>query len=190
MTLWIYLFLLTASPLQIDCEAAFERSVEEGVLDLDFAAFDQDLDGGWRTLASMGCDAQAALLLDRFIAENEPSPSERVILKFHAGQSYAFAGDESTAAQRISQSLYADSVIETREKPFADRLLSWNAYVNATLAFLRKDADALKRHRQEMAAHADLRINQVNLKVVDRFIRHFDGSYKQAYTGKVPEDPR
>lgn len=146
----------------------------EALLKLDYKSFDQTLpDGGWRRYD--GCDALMQSLLDAYteLHSNTLEPWQRGVLVWHSGQVTAFMGDYPGAIDRMEQTLKKD------ESPSADFL--WNPYVNATIAFLKKDKPALLRERGLLAKGLSP-YNQVNLRIVDAFIRCFDSSYRGAYS--------
>lgn len=143
-------------------------------LDLDYKAFDQDLTGGWRRIASDKKYREAAELIDRYIAERRELPEwQRVNLRFHAGQLYAFANDKTSAVNRFKSALYA------QEPPASP--VKWNAYVLATIAFLEEDRSRLLALRAEISKASKCEANVPNLDVVDRLIQHFGKSYAVAY---------
>jgi hypothetical protein len=59
----------------------------------------------------------------------------------------------------------------------------WNAYVNATIAFLQADNESLRLHRERLAiASAKFPINRPNLVSADRLLACFGKPYKEAYS--------
>lgn len=56
-----------------------------------------------------------------------------------------------------------------------------NIYTDATIAFLRNDRKGLLKLREELTAVEWPGGDNLNLKVVDRFIRCFGRSYREAY---------
>ena len=150
---------------------------KRNTFDLDYNAFDQRPGRGWRQLAENGKFLDAARLIDQYI-ENHKSldASQRVNLNFHAGQMYAFADDYRTAIDRFSVSTYAE------EPP--DLPLRWNAYVQATIAFLNKDMKRLEECRKEILEGPTFDGEKANLDVVARLIKHFDRPYAEAYGGR------
>lgn len=147
---------------------------KEGPLGLDFSTFDQSPGAGWRQLAESGSFLEAATLIDSYIKKHKNfNESQTTILYFHAGQMYAFADDYRTAIDRFKRSAYAQ---EPPQLP-----LRWNAYVQATIAFLSKDLDQLKECRKEIAEGPALQGEKGNLDVVDRLIEHFGEPYSKAY---------
>lgn len=141
---------------------------DEAMLALDFEAFDQDMDGGWRTVAAEGRFEDAARLIDAYLDRHSAglTAHQRVVLNFHAGQMYAMADDRERAVERFEASIDPDAAMR-----------SWNPYVEATIAFLERDREALLAARAAMAATPD---GSMNMPVVDRLIEHFGMSYLDA----------
>lgn len=115
----------------------------EALLALDETAFDQDLSnggGGWRSLANMpGCQTVAADLIAAYRAKHGSTNST---LLWHEGQLRAMAGDAEGAIPLLSAARRDDA---------ADKR-GWNAYVDATVAFLRQDKDQLLQAKDRLAA--------------------------------------
>ena len=113
------------------CPSRSDSEAREA-LALTYQAFDQQLGGGWRKLAEMGDFLAAAKLIDRYEKEKYGLAQwQRVTLRFHAGQLYAFAGKKKLALARLEAAIFA--------KEPADWPIKWNAYVHATIAFLERD---------------------------------------------------
>lgn len=110
------------------------------LLGLDENQFDQDASGGWRALSiTPGCTLVAAdLLHDYREAHNKNSG----LLYWHEAQLRAIAGQ------------YREAVVlmEHSYMPAEADKVAWNAYVDATIAFLRKDKVALEQARVKLAA--------------------------------------
>jgi hypothetical protein len=113
------------------------------MLALSEDAFDQDLSnggGGWRKIGNTpGCELAAAGLL---AAYRETHPGSDSILAWHEGQMRASAGQSSRAIPLLRAA---------RKDPAKDPA-GWNAYVDATVAFLQRDKAALADARQRLAA--------------------------------------
>ncbi|MEQ8434624.1 MAG: hypothetical protein RIA71_10315, partial [Oceanicaulis sp.] len=114
------------------------------------------------------------------------------ILYWHEGQMRAFAGQTDRAAALFDQARSDDP--------------AWNLYVDASIAFLRRDRDALEAARATLARLRPSEAEQAarrrfleenpsitmpdgfveqpqNLSVVDRLRDCFASAYSQAYTG-------
>jgi hypothetical protein len=151
-------------------------------LGLSYQAFDQHPGAGWRKIADEGKYLEAAMLIDRYEKEKEGLEEwQRVNLRFHAGQLYAFADKKEQALTRFKTALI-------RKEP-ADAPIRWNAYVRATMAFLERDRKTLTALREEIAKGPKLQGAVANLDVVDRLIEYFDAPYSVAYRGR-PKNSR
>lgn len=146
-------------------------------LKLPYQEFDQRPGKGWRKFAEQGKFLQAAKLIDRYEKEKKGLEEwQRVNLRFHAGQLYAFADQKDQALARFKKALLS------KEPPEAP--IRWNAYVHATMAFLEKDRKKLTELRKEIAKGPKLQGVVPNLDVVDRLLQYFDEPYSVAYRGK------
>jgi hypothetical protein len=183
----IYLFLL--SVLVVDTGAQSRPSANSsgcgfGPVELQtelgksVSQFDQDMNGGWRALDQRGCTLQAAMLLDVYNLDDVRSENKgdnRGALFFHAGQLYAMAGASLVAIRRFYSSL------DPGEDAEKEHVLSWNAYVLATIAFLKRDKEAVQFQREQIAIGLKTDGNKTNLRVVDGLLKCWDQSYKDAY---------
>jgi hypothetical protein len=170
---WYFVGPITASP---PASGAFCRHQLEGLraaLSSDYRSFDQTKGEGWRKLAEVQCQPEAALLIEQYLAQNEGLPAnQRRNLRFHAGQVLAFEDERTAAIANFEQALD-----ETEPE---DATFKWNAYVRATLAFLRGDRDELARQR-EIVARSAAGGRAPNLHVVDALLEHVGQSYRVAY---------
>ncbi|MEA3047820.1 MAG: hypothetical protein QOJ53_2152 [Sphingomonadales bacterium] len=158
-------------PCQVDTRA---------MLALGMDAFDQDMTGGWRAVSHRpGCDARAAGLIRdyrTFLEQRLP------ILYWHEAQLRAALGETEVAI-----------VLMERSRRRGDEN-GWNAYVDASIAFLRGDRPALTAARARLAGlprPADFEEQTLpsgyrtrwppNLDVVDGLIRCFGRPYRNAY---------
>lgn len=109
------------------------------LLALDENQFDQDLNGGWRVLASRpGCTLAAADLLRDY---RQAHRNDAGLMIWHEAQLRANAGQYPEAIALMKQAY----------KPAEKDLAGWNPYVDATIAFLRRDMAALKKARAKLA---------------------------------------
>jgi len=163
------------------------------LLALDETQFDQDMAGGWRALSSRpGCTLAAADLLRDYRLAHRSSAG---LLAWHEAQLRAFAG----------QSKEAIALMEDARKPAQADRAGWNLYVDATIAFLRKDRPALENARRALAQvpapvgegippvrdgymEADFANGQKrrirwppNIDVVEGLLHCFDKPYEDAY---------
>lgn len=190
-------------------EAADRISLGTGVctydrdkmLSLDEQAFDQDTSNGgsgWRAVAAVpGCALVAADLVRDYRDKHQTTSTT---LPWHEGQLRAGAGEVDEAI----------ALMEASRKPREEDLAGWNPYVDATIAFLRKDRDALMSAREQLASvsptpdlppvqdgYIELPVNdsQVmkirwppNIDVVDGLVRCFGKDYEIAYSNACRDD--
>ncbi|MCI4590412.1 hypothetical protein MOK15_09930 [Sphingobium sp. BYY-5] len=180
---WIAIILIqTAGLPPPKCEVD-----RDAMIALDPHAFDQDMDGGWRALAvKPDCQLAAADLIKDYRAAH---PGHGTILFWHEGQLRAGAGQSEKALSLFEQSHQQPNQLNVDT--------GWNAYVDASIAFLRHDATALKTARDKLAnlpppaqqpdATPEAREIKVqswppNLDVVDGLVSCFDQPYSIAYS--------
>ncbi len=181
--------LLFLSPAQAaDC--SYDRAA---LVALNQDRFDQDLNGGWRVLASRGCDHAAAEAIREW---REAHKAEVSTLFWHEGQMRANAG-ETDAAIALFRRAY--------HRPGEDRGGAWALYVDGSIAFLRGDKAGLEAARAKLVATpkpadfdevarddkgkpilmpdgSEWRIQwPLNLNVLDALRRCWGQTYKQAY---------
>lgn len=164
------------------------------LLALDQMKFDQDMEGGWRALADKpGCDLAAADLLRDY---RQVHASEDGMLYWHEGQLRANAGQYAQALPLLEHA--------RRPAGVPDKA-GWNPYVDATLAFLRRDKPALERAYRTLAAYpppvgegmpvlkdgyVELDMDNgrkmkmrwpLNIDVIEGLLNCYDKPYKEAY---------
>lgn len=178
--------LLTAPAASPEPLCVFDKAA---VLALSPQAFDQDMNGGWRTLASkQACWTEAADLLAAYrdARWDRLRPNELHINYWHEGQMRAMIGQNERAV-----GLLMAGGGPTSTGGFAD-------YALGTIAFLNRDREALKSARARLAARpepADFKAQRANFKskfnvdlrwplnldVLDGLIKCFDKPYSVAY---------
>ena len=180
-------FALMGSEPQQNC--AWDR---EAVLEMDAVAFDQIEGQGWRPLYDARCYIEAAEMLRYWQAHNGASlsaenPREASllrILKWHEAQMWGFAERNDLALPMFERS-YAK-----------DGQAGWNLYVTGTIAFLRRDRQALEAAIAHLSALPEpagwgRAVGQdgkpisfpwpPNLDVLEGLNRCWDKPYVQAY---------
>jgi hypothetical protein len=179
------------SPLpEEQCLAAPER---ERLLALDQRDFDQDLadgGGGWRAVADKhGCAISAANLIRDY---RERHSLVEPIIYWHEGQMRA-EGNEYAAAILL---------FEKSRPPKGQGNTGWNQYVDASIAFLKRDKSALIQARDSLSrvkappgvtltdgvfeipnnSGKPLKMRwPPNIDVVDGLIKCYERSYHEAY---------
>jgi len=177
----------SAEPPQApDC--SYDRAA---MLAMEPGMFDQDMEGGWRPLADRGCTQEAADLLAAYAAL--PKATGNTTLIWHEGQLRA----------ELGQTAQAIALMQRTYKPKDTDPGYWNAYVDGTIAFLRRDRSGLEKARAALVAiptpptmaenikngrfHFTTKGGQQvdapwppNLDVLDAFLRCFDRDYHNA----------
>ena len=157
----------------------------------DYGTFDQT-GRGWRWVDRQpGCEAAAADLIARYLVVEHAilSEPEAQMLRWHEGQIRAGLGQDAAALALFTT---------THSPEDAPSALTWNAYVDATVAFVKKDRAALVAARallaaapapadfDAMAAQYEQQTGRrpqwpPNLDVVDAMNTCFERSYRDAY---------
>ncbi|MFC7334628.1 hypothetical protein [Rhodocista pekingensis] len=173
---------------------AADCAVETGpMLQLSPDAFDQDMTGGWRNLASRdGCAKAAADLIRTYIDHNWGRIPQKNLhaMYWHAGQMEALAGDYQKAIPLLMAGV--SPTARGREMGFHD-------YAQGTIAFLNRDLAGLKAARQRLSVlpepawfKTEFKDSSsitwpANLSILDSLIRCFESPYAVAYAGICPE---
>jgi hypothetical protein len=180
-------FALIVSSLNLARASADCSYDRQALMALDEHSFDQDVTGGWRTLANISdCQDVAADIIRDYRESHHLTTG---ILYWHEGQLRAVANHYEQAVP----------LLEKSRKPAMEDLAGWNLYVDATIAFLQKDLVALEKARQTLSMlqpSGDLQVRDgylqingqrsriawpMNLDVVDGLRNCFWKSYSDAY---------
>jgi len=109
------------------CAIAPER--QQAMISAGYDAFDLGAsdDLSWRPVMNRGCYETAAGLIVHYLERNDVqlNDEQRRTLNFHAGQVLAFGGEDAKSVRYFERSLGGST--------------EWNAYAEATLAFMRHD---------------------------------------------------
>jgi hypothetical protein len=171
--------LLICCQTQSAAACTFDK---EKLLALDADSFDQDMKGGWRAVAMQdNCKLVAADLIKEY--RELRGPRTWRVMVWHEGQLRAMAGDIRSAIPLLEQS----RVVLEETSP------GWNEYVNATVAFLRKDRRAFDEAYASLLAlpkpkgwdtNFFTKDKQwpLNRKVVESLANCFESSYEKAYS--------
>lgn len=193
-------FLAALAPLsaQSKQEAVNCSYDQNSMLQLDQFTFDQDDKLGWRKLGDRPeCRNEAAKVIDLYIKRHEKELSRKWLVpsfRWHEAGMRAMAGDTRQAIRVMRQSLKPLKGPEGADTwtAYAE---AWNEYVNASIAFLERDLEALTAARTRLAAlpvpsdFAEVDGSAVghapvwpqNLDVVDGLIACFGKPYEEAY---------
>ena len=114
----------------------------DAVLALPLQVFDGDPDAGWRPLADRpGCSLETADLIADYRRQQPKAAGDRPLI-WREAQLRALGGQRDPAS----------ALMRTTYKPAHADVGGWNAYVDATIAFLDDDLPALKQARARLAA--------------------------------------
>lgn len=154
------------------CVTRHSSSSSEAALALSYEEFDQTPGSGWRVLAENGKRyPEAARLIEKYLTQHrELNLFQRVTLHWHAGQLWAFDGNNNKALHHLA---FARLDPEPPNHP-----LRWNDYVEATVAFLEGDRAKLLAARNRMAAKSP---NDANLPIVNSLVANFGVACGTAY---------
>lgn len=145
----------------------------EHYLKMDYWQFDQTKDSGFRYLANKECYTRAATLIQAYLNKNQNLLIwQKANLNWHAGQMLAYAGDYKKA---ISYMRKAHWTVSKKLSP-----LHWNAYVNATIAFLEGNKTQLIKYRNILKQKRQNKTDP-NLKIVNKLVGNFGKSYIDVY---------
>jgi len=159
-------------PLSLFFLFFFQSCAENKYLDQDYKSFDKAQKSGWRQLAQEGRFKEAAELIDRYRKRNKSLDVSQVVnLLFHAGQLYAFAESNDIALERFKKAKY-DPIPDVELAQMKAFFEEWNVYVDATIAFIKKDRMKLLECRTRMANIPNISREMSNLNVVDSLIEN------------------
>jgi hypothetical protein len=167
-------------------------------MNMPFDKFDQDLDGGWRTIAHKpGCERAASDLIALYRDEN--LGQQVAGLDWHEAQVRAAYGETERSIELFKRNLaFKRSRADAADSGFRADIL----YAEATIAFLERNLPVLKAKREELAAlpkpdwfdqaaaeykrqFPDSKVVMIwptNLDTVDGLVACFDRPYKEAYS--------
>jgi hypothetical protein len=168
-------------PVQANGSCALSTAKREALLDLPFQQFDQEQGNGWRPLYASKCYREAAALLEEYVRRHPDTAREQYMLSFHTGQLFALAGEYARAIQWMKKG-YSNKDSD---------LINWTAFVDANVAFLNHDYQALLKQRNlidKESAMAEVPGvpkwaigKKMNLDVVNGFLACFSKPYNVAY---------
>ena len=143
-----------------------KQSEIDSLMALDFKAFDQDMQGGWRYYANQENFITAASLIEAYLEQHPKTDVfERQTMSWHAGQMLAMGGQQEGAIPLMEES-----------RKGKDDFMLWNPYLDATIAFLKKDRPAFDSNLKAVSAMS----NNPNLPLLRILEEHFDKTYREA----------
>jgi hypothetical protein len=153
------------------------------LLDLSVDEFNAP-DKAWRINEAQRDYHGAGKLLEAYLAKHGAQlPNyEFTLMHFHAMQMFAAHGD---TARALSHEVPSKFKVEPPDWP-----VPWNDYVDATVAFLRRDREAFLRARSRIEATTERGGRAGTLSVIERLLANFDKPYSIAYGFTVePRQP-
>ena len=131
-------FIILAATLSVTVRAECNHD-RERMLSLNLKSFDQDEGDGWRKIAKVeGCKPVAADIIREYRIKNSTKES---ILYWHEGQLRAELGENESAI----------FLFEKTRRPSDLNRIGWNFYLDASIAFLKKDKEKLLKSRNLLA---------------------------------------
>lgn len=150
-----------------DCVVTADE--REAMLRQDYRTFDEGADAhSWRTLLREGCIREAVEMLEAYRARNASrlTLDQQLELNFHIGQTLAFGGHDAESLPYF-ESARADGASS-----------EWNAYVDATIAFIRKDRPQLEAARRRYVAAPSSQ--PMRVRIIDGLLMCLEQPYAQA----------
>ena len=165
----IFLMILWTSDGQ--AQESLNQKTIDSLMGLSFDEFDQNMEGGWRLYANR-MDFDSATQLIKLYLDKHPDlkSNEREVMSFHCGQMLAL----------MDKNLDAIPYMEASKKKNED-VMQWNIYVDATIAFLKKDKEAFSLKIKELEEKSIMPEDQNrNLMLLKRLEESFDKTYADA----------
>ena len=168
--IFLLLIALVANTSVTQAQTSISKEERQRLMSLDFEAFDQDMQGGWRTYGNQLKFELAAGLIEEYIGLHpEIEEGQLSVMKWHAGQMYALADKNEKAIPFMEASKKEEDV------------MSWNTYVEATIAFLKKDKELLAQKREELEMNSVMpAASDKNLILIKKLEANLEKSYLEA----------
>jgi hypothetical protein len=150
--------------------SASAQSSNDDSAQKSFMQFDQDPNGGWRTLQLQRDYQGAADAILQFMSEHDTELKtwQEGSLAFHLGHVYALMDDRTNAIHWFKQSL-------------SYHALSNPAYVDGFIAYLQNDKPALMKDRHTVATTDPGPWQSADLKEMDAMIDFFGAPFEAAW---------
>ena len=138
--------LLLVSLLAATAAGCARDDTADAMLDLDFWAFDQSWETGWRPVAERGEYGRAADLIDHYLAHRPGlNAAERAYLHNHAGELRAYQGDDRRALDHLAQAYVApDSMPDRFPRSFNAMAAGTRAFMTGDMAGVRASVEAIR----------------------------------------------
>lgn len=168
-----FLFLVAATLLMGLVQLAYPAPVTPDPAFMNqqsFKEFDQDMDTGWRVLELQMQYTQAVDAIRAYEQANAArlQPWQRASLEYHLAHMYALEGDKQRSIEAFNRVLASDA-------------LGNSAYVQASIAFLSGDREALLRDRQTIATSNPGPWQKGDLVEVDAMLKYFGQPFEAVF---------
>jgi len=138
---------------------------------MDWRVFDQTDHSGWRILSDKKEYKAAAEMIDTYLRVHpELDPTYRKVSLFHKGQMLASAGEYPEAVLSFEKSIRGD--IKAEE----DKLMLWDVYALALIAFLEKDKAVFEKYRGIYRKYSE-KTPSIRLKILKTMSENFNTPY-------------
>lgn len=160
----VFLLLFSMLSLKVSGQE-LKQSEIDSLMALDFQAFDQDMQGGWRFYGNKMQFGLAASLIKTYLELHpEVEKNQEAVMRWHAGQMYAMDGQNELAIPMMEASRKENNI------------MMWNEYLDATVAFLKKDRKAFDANLKAMESFT----GNPNMRLLKILEANFDKSYREA----------
>ena len=165
-----FVLLIVLSTTEAFSQSELNKRTIDSLMNLSFEEFDQNMQGGWRMYANNQDFKSATDLIKLYLEQhNELEAGQREVMSFHCGQLLALMDKNQEAIPYMKASKKTEDVMQ------------WNIYVDATIAFLRKDREAFNAKKTELAQKSMMPLDQnKNLNVLNLLEANFESTYQEA----------
>lgn len=168
-------FALLLSTIHSYAQSELKQQTIDSLMKLSFDEFDQDMEGGWRYYSNKEDFETATVLIKLYLKKHpEIEVSKRGVMSFHCGQMLALLDKNEEAIPYMEAS-------KKKEKD----VMNWDVYVDATVAFLKKDREAFDKKKSELKEKSVFPPDQNrNLIFLNKLETNFDKTYLEAIKSK------
>ena len=167
----VIVYALLACVFQSHSQSELRQQTIDSIMNLSFDEFDQNMEGGWRYYSNKE-DFKTATNLIKLYLEKHPEieSTKRGVISFHCGQMLALLDKNEEAIPYMEASKMKENDV-----------MNWDVYVDATIAFLRKDRAAFDKKKSELKKKSVFPEDQNrNLIFLNKLEAHFNKTYQDA----------
>ncbi|MCA0131704.1 hypothetical protein [Winogradskyella alexanderae] len=167
----LIVFTAIICALQAHSQSELSQKTIDSIMELSFYEFDQNMDGGWRYYSNKEDFESATTLIKLYLEKHQDIESaKRGIISFHCGQMLALLDKNEEAIPYMEASKMKENDV-----------MNWDVYVDATIAFLKKERETFDKKKAELKEKSRLPQDQNrNLIFLNKLEAHFDKTYMQA----------